>query len=244
MSLLGSVAVLYEDSDVLVINKPSGLAVHADGRTKEETLVDWVLANRPEISGVGEPTTLSSGEVLERPGIVHRIDRDTSGALLIVKNEKVFKYFKSQFKEHTIRKEYHAFVYGSLPKDFDTVDRPIGRSRTDFRLWSAQSRARGELREATTYYEVMARGADTTFVRALPKTGRTHQLRVHFKAIHHPIVSDPLYAPNQPKLLGFERTALHAFALEFQTMNGKTVRVEAPYPEDFQHAVENMGKAV
>lgn len=242
MSLLNQVTTLYEDEDILVINKPAGLSVHPDGRTEEETLVDWILANHPEMNGVGEALTLTSGEVIERPGIVHRIDRETSGALILTKTNKAFKYFKNLFKDREVRKEYHAFIYGIPPKDFGTIDRPIGRSRTDFRQWSAQSRARGELREALTYYEVIKRGSEATLVRALPKTGRTHQIRVHFKAIHHPIVADPLYAPNQPKLFGFDRTALHARLLEFQTRKGKTVVVEAPYPKDFEKAIAEIEK--
>ncbi len=237
-----NISVLYEDEDILVINKPAGLSVHPDGRTEEETLVDWILANHPEMKGVGEALTLTSGEVIERPGIVHRIDRETSGALILTKTTKAFKYFKNLFKDREVRKEYHAFIYGIPPKDFGTIDRPIGRSRTDFRQWSAQSRARGELREALTYYEVIKRGTEATLVRALPKTGRTHQIRVHFKAIHHPIVADPLYAPNQPKLFGFDRTALHARLLEFQTRAGKTVIIEAPYPKDFENAIAEIEK--
>jgi 23S rRNA pseudouridine1911/1915/1917 synthase len=240
MSILNKVTILYEDENVLVINKPAGLVVHGDGKTKEETLVDWILENRPEMKSVGEQLTLSNGEVIERPGIVHRIDRETSGVLLLAKNNSSFKYFKGQFKERNIRKEYHAFVYGDLPKDFETINRPIGRSKTDFRQRSVQSRARGELREAITYYEVIDRGTDTTFVRVLPKTGRTHQIRVHFKVIHHPIVADSLYAPKQPELLGFKRLALHARSLEFKNMDGKIITVEAPYPEDFAHAIDQF----
>lgn len=241
MSILDRITVLYENDNVLVINKPDGLSVHPDGRTKEITLVDWVIKNHPEMREVGEPITLSSGEIIERPGIVHRIDRETSGVLLLAKNQKAFLYFKAQFKDRLVHKEYHAFVYGIMPKEFGTIDRPIGRSRTDFRMWSAQSRARGEMRDAVTYYEVMKQGNDASLIKVVPKTGRTHQIRVHCKAIHHPVVSDSLYAPNKPQLYGFTRVALHARSLEFTDMNGKKVVVEAPYPEDFQKAVTEIG---
>lgn len=236
-----SIQVVYEDDEILAINKPAGLTVHADGRTKEMTLVDWIIKNYPDIKGVGEPLTLSSGEVVDRPGIVHRIDRDTTGLLIIAKTQKSFVYLKSLFHDRKIRKEYHAFVYGSLPKDFGTIDRPIGRSRTDFRKWSAEPKSRGELREAETYYEVLKRGEGATFIKALPKTGRTHQIRVHFKAISHPIVADGLYAPKREKILGFERTALHAFSLEFATSQGRILILNAPYPEDFSKAIETFG---
>lgn len=242
MSLLNTITTLYEDDHIVVIGKPAGLAVHPDGRTKEETLVDWINTNHPEMKGVGEPTTLTSGEMIDRPGIVHRIDRETSGALILTKDEKTFVYFKKLFKDREVKKIYHTFVYGSLPKEFDTIDRPIGRSRTDFRLWSAQSRARGEMRDAVTYYEVLRRGEKSTFVKVLPKTGRTHQIRVHFKAIHHPVVADDLYAPKGEKLLGFKRLALHARSLQFVSINGKELTIEAPYPEDFQTAVELIEK--
>ncbi len=238
VSILKDISIIYEDEHILVINKPAGIAVHPDGRTTEETLVDWILSKYPEIKGVGEPLTLSSGVLIERPGIVHRLDRETTGALIITKTAKSFKYFKKLFSDRKILKEYHAFVYGSLPRDFGTIDRPIGRSRTDFRKWSAEPKARGELREAKTYYEVMGRGEDSTFVRALPKTGRTHQIRVHFKAISHPIVSDPLYAPKREKILGFKRTALHAFSLEFIHINGETLVLKASYPQDFESAIK------
>ena len=240
MSILDSITILYETDDILVINKPAGLSVHPDGRTKEITLVDWVMNTHPEMKNVGEPITLTSGAVIDRPGIVHRIDRETSGVLLLTKNQKAFNYFKTQFKDRLIHKEYHAFVYGIPPKEFGTINRPIGRSRTDFRMWSAQSRARGEMRDAVTYYEVMKVGTEASLIKVIPKTGRTHQIRVHFKAIHHPVVSDTLYAPNKPKLFGFTRVALHAQSLEFIDLKGKKVIIEAPYPADFQKAVTEI----
>jgi 23S rRNA pseudouridine1911/1915/1917 synthase len=240
MSLLKDVSVIFEDDAILAINKPAGLSVHPDGRTEGETFVDWILLNRPLMKGVGEPLTLSSGAVIDRPGIVHRLDRETSGILILAKTEQVFTFFKRAFQNRKLRKEYHAFVYGDLPKEFGTIDRPIGRSRTDFRRWSAEPKSRGELREAETYYEVLGRGSDVTFVKVLPKTGRTHQIRVHFKAIDHPVVADTLYAPKRPKLLGFERLALHARSLEFTHPAGNLLVLEAPYPPDFTHALETF----
>lgn len=217
----------------MAINKPSGLAVHPDGRTTEDTLVDWVLREHPEMKDVGDP---------ERPGIVHRIDRETSGVLLLAKTEKAFEHLKAQFKNREMHKEYMAFVYGELNESFGTIDRPIGKNKNDFRRWSADGNTRGEEREAITYFEVLARGEGVTLIKAMPKTGRTHQIRVHFRVIHHPVVADNLYAANKPKLLGFERTALHARSIEFKDMEGKMVKVEAPYPEDFQKAMEEISK--
>jgi len=240
--MLSQVSIIYEDEDCMVINKPSGLIVHTDGKREEESVVDWVLQKYPEIKNVGEPLTLTSGKVVLRPGIVHRIDRDTSGALLIAKNNEAFLFFKNQFKERDIAKEYHAFVYGRLPQEFGTIDRPIGRSRSDFRQWSAQRGARGQMREAITRYEVKQRSEEATFVVVHPLTGRTHQIRVHFKALNHPIVCDPLYASKLPHILGLERLALHAYSLEFYDRKSQKHFIVAPYPEDFSRAIENFEK--
>ena len=135
------------------------------------------------------------------------------------------------------------FVYGDVKDDRGTINLPISRSSGDFRKWSAQRGGKGEEREAITYFEVLKRSPDKTFafVEAKPKTGRTHQLRVHFLAIHHPVIADSLYASSKPKLLGFERLALHARKIGFTDMKGEKITVEAPYPEDFQKALKKLG---
>lgn len=239
-SILDKIKVLYEDDDAIVINKPAGLVVHADGKRKEPALTDWIEKNYPESKGVGEPLTLSNSEVIERSGIVHRIDRETSGVMLIAKNQPAFLHFKKQFQDRAISKIYHAFAYGEMKDDDGVIDRPIGRSKKDFRQWSAQRGARGAMRDAVTHYKVIARSGGFSFIEAIPKTGRTHQIRVHFKAVNHPIVSDSLYAPKKEKGLGFERLALHACSIEFNSMNGKKIKVEAPYPDDFERALRTM----
>jgi 23S rRNA pseudouridine1911/1915/1917 synthase len=242
-----TIPILYEDEDVLIINKPAGLVVHADGRTKEDTLVDWILKKYPEMKEVGEALRLRSGqadeEIIHRPGIVHRLDRDTSGAMVIAKNQDSFIRLKGQFQDREVHKIYHAFVYGVMKADDGTIDRPITRSKKDFRLWSAQRGGRGEEREAVTDYRVMERSDKLTFVEVMPKTGRTHQIRVHFKAINHPVVCDPLYAPKQKSALGFKRLALHARSIEFVAGNRDVIKVEAPYPADFKAAIAKF-KAV
>jgi 23S rRNA pseudouridine1911/1915/1917 synthase len=172
---------------------------------------------------------------------VHRIDRETSGALILAKTQESFLSLKSQFQERDIAKEYHTFVYGAMPKKEDTINRPIGRSRNNFRQWSAQRGARGTLREAVTHYTVLIPGKEVSFVKAEPQTGRTHQIRVHFKAINHPVVCDSLYAPKQKALLGFSRLALHARSIEFKDLDGKSHQIIAPYPEDFETALKIMG---
>ncbi len=230
------IEIIFEDKDVIIINKPAGLVVHSDGRTKERTLVDWILETHPDMKGIGEPIVLSSGESIDRPGIVHRLDRDTSGVLVIAKNQNSFLNLKRQFQDHVVKKVYRTFVYGVMSEDDGIIDRPITRSRKDFRLWSAQRGGRGEAREAVTAYEVLNRGSDATYVEVKPRTGRTHQIRVHMKAINHPVVADRLYAPKRDPILGFERLALHALKLSFVTLMSEEVTFEAPLPSDFIQA--------
>ncbi len=248
MSNAGDIVILYEDDDIIAVNKPAGLMVHGDGRTKGPFLTDWILAKYPEAMKVGEPARNEKGEEIPRPGIVHRLDRETSGVLLIAKTAKGFDSLKKQFHDRTIKKKYLAFVWGEMEEEFGTINRPIGRNVSDFRRWSAQRGARGELREAETYWtkidsfvipakaRIQDRGDKFTLVEVEPKTGRTHQIRVHFAAIQHPVVGDRLYAPKKEMALGFERTALHAKSVEFENCQSIKVKVEAPLPEDFERA--------
>ncbi len=243
--------IIFENDDFLAINKPSGLVVHPDGKTVEKTLCDWLLEKYPDMKEVGEPMTLQNGTILYRPGIVHRLDRETSGVMIVAKTQEAFSHFKALFQEREVKKTYNAFVWGLVKEDKGTIDRPIGRSKSDFRKWSAERFARGELRPATTEYKVIARkespqhkGGEIplnfTYIEAYPKTGRTHQIRVHFKAINHPVVADSLYAPNHPKELGFARVALHARTIEVEGPDGKAHQFEAPLPEDFKKALETF----
>ncbi len=233
--------ILYEDDDVVAINKPSGLVVHSDGKTAEPTLVDWIfqkyLQQYPEIKEVGEPWVKPDGETILRSGIVHRLDRETSGVMLIAKTQQSFENLKKQFQNHEVKKIYHAFVFGQMKTMQGTIDRPIGRSAQDFRMWSAQRGARGEMREAITDYKVLDSKDDYSFVEVSPKTGRTHQIRVHFKAINYPLVADSLYAPDRENTLGFKRLALHSYQITFTDLGGKSHTVVAPYPEDFIHGI-------
>ena len=230
--------ILYEDDDILVINKPAGLVVHADGRTKEPSVTDWLIEKYPEAKDVGE----KMGEI-ERPGVVHRIDRDTSGALILAKTNKGHASLKEQFQNREVEKVYHLFVHGDVKDDHGSISLPIGKSPGDFRKWSAQRGKKGELREALTYYQVLKRSPElgVTFVEAKPKTGRTHQIRVHFQALQRPVVADTLYAVGKPKLLGFERLALHARHVTFRNVEGEKVSIEAPYPDDFKKAIDMLG---
>lgn len=242
-----NIPILYEDSEVLAINKPVGLVVHSDGRTKEETLADWVHAHYPAISEaqVGESIVLSSGEEIKKPGIVHRIDRETSGVLLIAKTQESFLNLKAQFQARTIKKHYKTIAHGFFKDAHGTIDKPIGRSTGDFRKWSAEYGARGELREALTEYNVLGQGevdgVKLSYLDVFPRTGRTHQIRVHLKAIGHPILGDKLYAPKAPFVLGFTRVALHASSIVFKGLDGEEKRVEAPLPDDFCAGIAQLG---
>jgi len=232
-----NISILYEDDLVIAFNKPAGLLVHGDGRPNGPTLVDWIKEHRPEVVGAGENIVLASGEIIERPGIVHRLDKDTSGVILVAKNHDVFLFLKEQFQLREVYKVYSAFVYGRIKDMEGSIDRQIGRSASDFRKWSAQRGARGALREAVTDYRCIKATDEWSFVEVYPKTGRTHQIRVHFKAIHHPLVCDALYAPNHKCLLGFKRTALHALSISFLLPDGQRMIVTAPYPEDFKRGL-------
>ncbi len=223
--------ILYEDNDIVVINKPAGLVVHPDGRTIEPSVSEWFVKKYPGSKDVGEKL----GDI-ERPGIVHRIDRETSGVLILAKTKKGFEYLKKQFQNREIEKVYHLFIYGNIKEDSGVIELPISRSKKDFRKRVALRQAQGK--QAVTEFKVLKRAGDksVTFIEARPKTGRTHQLRAHFRALYHPIVGDGLYASKLPKLLSFNRLALHARQIKFKNTKDEEISVEAPYPEDFKKA--------
>ena len=241
--------LIYKDDTVLVVNKPSGLVVHGDGKGDERSLVDMILEEFPDMKDVGEPMEIEhKGEMktIFRPGIVHRLDRDTSGVMIIARSQETFLFLKKQFQERETQKIYHAFVYGNIKEDGGRINAEIGRSPTDIRTWSAGRGKRGTLREAVTDWKVLKRGLDeesgerVTYVELSPKTGRTHQLRVHMKYNNTPIVADPLYAPNRPHVLGFERLALHAHSLSVVLPGGVPQTFVAPLPAEFLTAEANL----
>jgi 23S rRNA pseudouridine1911/1915/1917 synthase len=241
-----NVPILYEDEHCLVINKPVGMLVHPDGRSGGPYLTDWILSKYPETKGIGEPARDEEGNPLDRPGIVHRLDRETTGALIVAKTQEAHAHLKAQFQDRTLTKKYLAFVWGEMKEEFGTITRPIGRSSADFRKWSAQRGARGEMKEAETYWTKLFStktegGQKFSLIEAEPKTGRTHQIRVHFVAIQHPIVGDRMYAPKKELALGFDRVALHSRSIEFESLNGKKVKVVAPLPQDFIVACKELG---
>jgi 23S rRNA pseudouridine1911/1915/1917 synthase len=239
-----NIQIITQTPDYAVINKPAGISVHKSGQHDEYTIADWVLENFPQAAEVGEPLKIGTGELIHRHGIVHRIDKATSGALLIALNQKAYEHFKKQFKDREVRKSYRAFLYGNLKEEHLTITEPIGKHKKDFRKRTTARNARGELKPAVTFFRVIERAKVgneyVVFVEAQPKTGRTHQIRVHAKFLHHPVIADNLYASRKEKMLGFQRLALHAFSLEFRDLEGFTQKVEAPYPDDFAVALERI----
>ena len=240
--------ILYEEESVLVINKPAGLMVHGDGRSKEKTLADWLLEKYPEMKDTGEPWEHpETGVVIPRPGIVHRLDKETSGVMVVAKNQETFLYLKKQFQERKIKKGYKAIVWGWVKEDEGIIDKPIGRSKKDFRMWSAQRGARGIMREAVTQFKVLNRFEQKeekfSYIEVYPKTGRTHQIRVHLKYLNHPVVCDTLYAAKRAcPLLGFSRLALHAFSIEFSLSDGSIKKIEAPLSDDFEQTLAEVSE--
>jgi 23S rRNA pseudouridine1911/1915/1917 synthase len=235
------VSILYEDDDVLAVNKPSGLVVHADGRTTEPTLTDWLKKKYPKIEDVGEPLKIGTGETIKRWGIVHRIDRETSGIILIAKNQKAYKFIKEQFINREIEKFYHLICYGDVRYDEGIINLPIGRNKSDFRKRATGKAVRGETKEAITHYKTLARKDKLSFVQANPKTGRTHQLRVHFADTGHGILGDKQYGVAKKSPVNIGRLALHSYSIEFELPSKKMIKIVAPYPEDFEKAVEFFG---
>jgi len=229
--------IIYEDDSIVAINKPAGIMTHPDGVGKDETVSDWFAAKYPESREVGETQRLVNGTEIRRPGVVHRLDRDTSGVLVLAKTAESHAFLKAAFQEREARKTYLAFVYGVPKEPEGTIDFAIGRSRKDFRLRSAQPKAKGRMREAITHYKVVGDIGTHSLLEIRPETGRTHQIRVHLKAIHHPVVCDPLYAPKQPCDLGTSRLALHAYQLELPQVNGDDLLLTAPLPKDLEAAI-------
>ena len=239
------IEILYEDEDMLVVNKPAGLVMHGDGKSIEPTLADWILEKYPQTKSVGEFSEKLEAKscklkAIPRPGIVHRLDAGTSGVLIIAKNQSAFLWLKKQFQNRKVNKVYNAFVWGEMKNDRGIIDKPIGRSKNDFRQRSAERGKKGKIRDAVTHFVVKKRSGGFSFLEIRPKTGRTHQIRVHLKAVGYPVVGDTLYAPKRSPALGFNRLALHAVAIEFENLARKKISVTAPLPEDFQNALKNF----
>ena len=223
--------IVYEDEDLLVINKPKGLVVHPAAGHQDDTLVNGLLyALGDDLSGI-------NGEL--RPGIVHRIDKDTSGLLAVAKNDYAHNMLASQLKDHSMYRVYECIVCGGMKEDSGTVDAPIGRHPSDRKKMCVTAR---NSKEAVTHWEVVARYRGYTHVRCKLETGRTHQIRVHMAHIGHPILGDTVYGHKKAEL-GQDSQCLHAGALCFShPRDGRPVMVFAPLPEYFQKVIEKLEK--
>lgn len=237
--------IIFEDNQILVIDKPAGLSVHSDSEDPANTVVAWFLNRVPDARGVGEPRLGKDGKEIERSGVVHRLDRDTSGVMVLAKTQEAFDSLKSQFLTRSIRKEYRALVYGAMKERWGTINRPIGRSSKDWRLRSAERGSRGHRREAVTEWECLKAGQYNeepfSYLKLRPKTGRTHQLRVHLRSIGRPIVGDGLYAGQtgeESNNLGLNRMALHSISLTITLLSGEGQTFEAPLPSELASAIE------
>jgi 23S rRNA pseudouridine1911/1915/1917 synthase len=227
--------VLYEDEHLLAIDKPPGLVVHPAPGARRGTLVNALVHRMGALAGVGDP---------DRPGIVHRLDRDTSGVLLVARTAAVLEALAQQFRARSIEKRYVAIVRGTLRPSSGTIDRPIGRHPHERKRMSVRSR-RG--RSAVTRWTVLERLPGATLVQLRPETGRTHQLRVHLAALGHPIVGDRVYGARRPSRAGeptCARQALHAAEIAFMhPATGERMVVRAPLPPDLETTLAALRQA-
>lgn len=220
------IEVVYEDDDLLVVNKPQGMVVHPSAGHQTGTLVNALMYHTKNLSGI-------NGTI--RPGIVHRIDKDTSGLLMVAKNERAHEKLAAQLKDHTSLREYYALVHGVIPHDKGTIDAPLGRSKNDRKKQDIID----DGRSAITHFQVLERFNDFTLVSLQLETGRTHQIRVHMKYIGYPLAGDPTYGPR--KTLPGNGQFLHARVLGFNhPTTGEFLTFEAPLPEIFENTLTEL----
>lgn len=223
--------IIYEDDDILVVNKPKGMVVHPAPGHYSGTLVNAIMYHcRDNLSGINGVT---------RPGIVHRIDMDTTGSLLICKNDRAHQSLAEQLKEHSITRKYHAIVHGNLKEDTGTVNAPIGRHPVDRKKMSVNA---PNSRHAVTHYRVLERFGNYTYIECQLETGRTHQIRVHMSSIGHPILGDTVYGPAKPAFK-LEGQTLHAKVLGIvHPTTGEYMEFDAPLPKYFVNLLKNLKK--
>ncbi|WP_066175065.1 RluA family pseudouridine synthase [Bacillus marinisedimentorum] len=221
--------VRYEDQDVIVVNKSRGMVVHPGPGHSSGTLVNALLHHCEDLSGI-------NGEL--RPGIVHRIDMDTSGLIIVAKNDAAHQHLARQLSEKTVTRKYKAIAHGVVSHDKGTIDAPLGRDKNDRKKMTVTDE---NSRNAVTHFEVLERFQNYTYVECVLETGRTHQIRVHMKYIGHPLAGDPKYGPK--KTLPIEGQALHAEVLGFiHPRTGEYVELQAELPEDMEKLLERLRK--
>lgn len=227
--------VIHEERDFVVLDKPAGLAVHGGPGVQGVTLAGWLVKRYPEVKRVGDDPKL-------RPGIVHRLDKDTSGVMVVARNQKAFEELKQLFKERRVEKTYLALVVGVPKRRSGIIDAQVGRSlRTPVKR-AAGASARGA-RQAVTAYRLLEKLGRYSLLEVKPKTGRMHQIRVHLNAIGCPVAGDRVYGGAQAALHGLDRQFLHAWRIEFSYPEGRRLRFESPLPEDLKIVLNTLRKS-
>lgn len=233
--------ILYEDSDVVVLNKPAGISVHpAPHAPKEYALTTEILKCWPKVASVGDDPL--------RPGIVHRLDKETSGILVVAKNQRAFEYLKKQFQEHKVEKTYLALAIGKMPQREGAISLPIGRSRKFGKFTTKTPRTK--VREAVTKWRLVREyrgpgGEPLSLLEIKPETGRTHQIRVHLAAIGHPVAGDNLYSGKTARKYreSLGRHFLHAQSLHLRLPAGRAIRIDADLPKELEGFLEKLASA-
>ncbi|BFL12590.1 RluA family pseudouridine synthase [[Clostridium] hylemonae] len=222
--------ILYEDADIIIVNKPKQMVVHPAPGHYSGTLVNALMFHcGRELSGING---------MMRPGIVHRIDMDTTGSLIVCKNDMAHQALSEQLKKHSIRRIYEAVVHGGFKEEEGTVSAPIGRHPTDRKRMSTHAK---NAREAVTHYKVLERFGEYSYIQCELETGRTHQIRVHMSSIGHPIVGDMVYGPRRCPFPGLQGQTLHAKTLGIiHPRTGEYLEVEAPLPQYFVELLERL----
>lgn len=228
--------IIFEDENILVVNKPAGLVAHPFDFSSEKTLLDFVFEKYSEIAEIKNEKVLQDKRIINLGGLIHKLDRETSGIILFAKNKKTFDEIKKLFEERKIKKTYVAKVDGIVKEDEFVIDAPLAREKKSYRQVVNPESRRGELREAITNVKVLdpsvgeaGRKDDYTFVELNPVTGRTHQLRAHMKYVGHPILGDKIYGNKNDK---HARLMLHAQKLDF-ILNGEIFKFETEIPKEF-----------
>lgn len=220
--------ILYQDADVVVVNKPCGMVVHPAAGNEDRTLVNALLYHVHDLSGIG-------GEM--RPGIVHRLDKDTSGLILIAKNDRAHTILSDQFKERSMEKHYRAIAFGNFSQDEGLIDAPIARHPADRKKMAIVPGGK----PSQTEWKVLERLKSAAYLDVHLLTGRTHQIRVHMHSIGHPLLGDRIYAPNIKTSVHVPRLMLHAYSLEFtHPTSGERMTLSAPLPEKFEMTLEKL----
>lgn len=230
-----NISVVYEDENLLVINKPSGLITHPkDKNDKQLSVTQWLVDKYPETKNVGEDPL--------RPGLVHRLDKDTSGLMVIAKTQNSFLYLKNLFQEKKIRKYYLALVVGKPKEPKGVIDLPVGRIGMKRTTRVTDKKKLKDKKEAITEYKTLKNFECFTLLEVSPHTGRTHQIRVHLKSLGTPIAGDPLYGFKNTDSLpeSLDRLFLHAYKLSFVSPNGKSLTLETDLPEDLQNVINKL----